>query len=175
MKKLFLIFLPFISVIFLIGCTNTKPSPTETTKPTPTPSQESVIKYEIVYTAINQRYDGGINYYVFIDPVDLSNNNFKNDIKNLIKKIVSDKSKKISVDICDKREVLDLVYKEYGDNSFTKPLTKDEENERAIHYIATFDGELKTGGYFNTLSFYAATFTDNPIVGKYVETIEFNP
>lgn len=129
-------------------------------------------KYEIVYEVAGKRYDGAKIYYVLIDPISLKDDAFKNDIKTVIKKIIEEKGVKISVDIFDKKTVLESSYAEA---STQKILTAKEKIEAETHYVAMFSGELKTNIYPNTLSFFGSTFTDNKIVGKYVETIEFNP
>lgn len=56
-------------------------------EPTVTPNnkeeqntQTSEVKYQIIYS-IQKRYDGGISYYVLIDPVDLSKPTFIEDVK----------------------------------------------------------------------------------------------
>lgn len=131
-------------------------------------------KYQIVYELSNKRYDGGKNYYVLIDPVDLSSDSFKNDIKTIAKKIVTEKGKKISIEIHDKKTTLDLSYKQYGDMSLGRVLNQSELDERAIHLIADFSGDLETNIYLNSLSFFPGAFEDNTKVGKYLETIEFD-
>lgn len=150
-----------------------KPSLSNQTAQTKSETPNPELKYEIVYTLSNIRYDNGVAYYVLIDPVDLSNDNFKNQIKTLIKKIVLEKGKKINIDICDNKEALEVVYQRYG----TMTLTPNQSQLDLLgnHLVATFSGELKTTTYLNTLDFFPATFKDNSAVGKYVETIEFNP
>ncbi|MBC8390474.1 MAG: hypothetical protein H8E13_20810 [Actinobacteria bacterium] len=54
------------------------------------------IEYEIIYT-LNLRYDDGISYYVLINPIDLSDDTFRENIKEIIRKIVEEKGKKISI------------------------------------------------------------------------------
>lgn len=142
---------------------------TQTKSETPNPE----LKYEIVYTLSNIRYDNGVAYYILIDPIDLSNDNFKNQIKTLIKKIVSEKGKKISIDICDNKEALEIDYQRYGTMTLTP--NQSQLDLLGVHLIATFSGELKTMTYLNTLDFFPAISKDNSIVGKYVETLEFNP
>lgn len=129
-------------------------------------------KYEIVHEVSGKRYDGGKIYYILIDPVKLSNASFKDDIKVIINNIVKEKGTKISVNIYDKKAALENSYDEA---SYQKVPTQKENAEDEIHNVAIFSGELKTNIYPNTLSFFPATFTDNKTVGKYVETIEFNP
>lgn len=133
-------------------------------------------KYEIIYELKNKRYDGGVNYFALIDPVNLSNDNFINDVKNIINEIVKAKGSKISIDIVDDKPTLDLEYKShYGSNTLGRILNKSETDQIGLHLIATFDGEMQTGIYPNSLMFFPATFKDNPKVGKYIETIEFKP
>ncbi|NTW26867.1 MAG: hypothetical protein HGA36_00925 [Candidatus Moranbacteria bacterium] len=129
-------------------------------------------KYEIVYEVSGKRYDGAKIYYVLIDPINLKDDSFKNDIKRIIKKIVEEKGLKISIDIFDKKTVLEASY---GEASAQKIPTPKERTEAETHYIAMFSGELKTNIYPNALTFFGSTFTSNKLVGKYVETIEFNP
>ena len=129
-------------------------------------------KYEIVHEVSGKRYDGGKIYYILIDPVKLSDASFKDDIKVIINNIVKEKGTKISVNIYDKKAALESSYDEA---SYQKIPTQKENVEDEIHNVAIFSGELKTNIYPNTLSFFPATFTDNKTVGKYVETIEFNP
>lgn len=58
--------------------------------------------------------------------------------------------------------------------SLGRATTKDENNLQAPHYIAAFDGELKTGLYPNTLSFFPSS-NDNKTIEKYEGMVEFNP
>jgi len=143
------------------------------------------IEYEIIYTLMNIRLDGGITYYVLIDPTDLSDDTFKDNIKEIIRKVVEEKGKKISIEIFDKRSSLENGYKD-GKFDAMADLEKLEEwenwftdeiiNDLAIHSIATYDGELENYFYLNTLSFFTySDYVENTVVDKYAETIEFNP
>jgi hypothetical protein len=144
------------------------------------PAQEAIqeIKtpdFEIVYELKNQRYDGGADYYVLIKPVNLANDNFKNDIMAITKKMVKEKGSKISIEFFDSKEALDFHYQKWVKMTVSRPETQKEKDLLALHYIAGFSGELKTDPDFNSLSFFLATFTDNPKVGKYVGNMKFNP
>jgi len=163
----------------------------ETTKTSPLETAEeedkknsAEIKYEIIHT-LNLRLDDTITYYVLIDPIDLSNDSFKEDIKEIIRKIVEEKGEKIDIEIFDKRSSLENGYKN-GEYDAMADLEKLEEwenwftdeiiNDLAIHSIATYDGELDTGLYYNTLWYFIySDYVENTIVDKYAETIEFNP
>lgn len=142
------------------------------------------IKYEIIYTLNHLRYDDAITYYVLIDPIDLSDDIFKDDIKEIIRNIVEEKGNKITIEIFDKRDSLENGYKdgkfeetadlEGWDNWFTDKIA----NDLAIHCIASYDGRLETGLYLNTLYFFIYSESDNaenPEIDKYVDIIQFNP
>jgi hypothetical protein len=134
------------------------------------------LDYQIVYELSNIRYDGGKNFYVLVDKIDLSNADFKNDIKKMVDEIVKIKGGKISIDFVNNKEVLELIYKSnYGNNTLGRILTKAEMDKIGNSNVAQFSGQLETDIYLNSLSFFPGTFTDNPNVGKYVETIEYNP
>lgn len=134
------------------------------------------LEYEIMYEVSNKRYDGGKNFYAFVDKVDLSNADFKNDIKKMVDEIVKIKGEKISIDFVNDKGTLDLIYKShYGNNTLGRILTKTEMDKVGNSLVSQFSGQLETDIYLNSLSFFSGTFTDNPKVGKYVETIEYNP
>lgn len=133
----------------------------------------SALDYQLVYELSDKRYDGGRDLYVLINPVDLSSDKFKDSVKAIIRDVVSKKGNKISIEIHDKRESLDLSYKQYGDMSLGRVRTQAESDEQEIHYIAVYSGELETGPYINSLSFFPGASKDNSVVGKYVGTLEF--
>jgi len=142
------------------------------------------INYEIIRTS-NVRVDGAVTYYVLIDPVDLSNDSFKEDIKEIIKKIVEEKGRKIDIEIFDKRDSLENGYKdenfveeigdlEEWDNWFTDEII----NDLAIHCIASFGGQNDCDLYLNTLYFFIysdSVDSENIVTSKYAEIIEYNP
>ena len=165
--------------------TNTEPNTTETTTvPTEVSTEKreeeasnnqiSEPNYKIIYS-IDKRYDGGTSYYILIDPVDLNNTSFMDDVKYIINKFVKEYGGKISIEIFDDRTVLELQYKLYGDLSLGRPLTNNEYQQAAIHYTAGYSGELETGLFLNSLYFFPSADSNTPQVGKYVTTMEYNP
>jgi hypothetical protein len=138
--------------------------------------QEDIPNYQIKHKIANHRADGGSTYFVLIPTVDLSNESFKADIKAMIKDVVRRNGKKISIDIYDDANVLDLYYRSHsGINTLGRVRTKAEQNSGTYHNVASFDGQLSTGFYKNTLYFFPGAFKKTPKVGEYVETVEFNP
>lgn len=185
-----------VIVLFIIGMavSNEIEKPTTTNKPkeenkteqTVSKSEEEIdeteevetiptIKYEILHETI-KRYDKAPSYFVLIDEVNLSNDKFKEDIKNLINKIVTEKGAKISIDILDNKNALELFYKShYGANTLGRILNKSELAQLEKHSVASFSGELETDMYPNTLYFFPSASKSTAKVGKYVEIIEYNP
>lgn len=165
--------------------TNTEPNTSEiSTVPTEVTTEKreeeassnqiTELNYQIIYS-IDKRYDGGRSYYIVIDPVDLNNTVFMDDVKYLINKFVKEYGGKISIEIFDDRNVLKLQYKLYGDLSLGRPLTNNEYQRAAMHYIAGYSGELETGLFLNSLNFFPSADSNTPQVGKYVTTMEYNP
>ena len=136
--------------------------------------QQAVPQYQSINSTTKKRYDGEKTIYVLINQQDLSNDSFKKDIKAIVKDLVEKNGEKISIEFHDKKESLDISYKQYGDLSLGRPRTKEEDNLVAIHYIATFQGEMKNGKFFNTLSFFPLA-GDNKTVEKLVENITNGP
>lgn len=137
---------------------------------------KNAYEYEVVHELSNIRFDGGNNYYVLIDPIDLSNDNFKDRIKATMKKIAHEQGGyKVSIDIFDNSKMLDLYYEShYVLNILDRTLTKSEIDQLSTHLIASYDKNLSTGLYKNELDFFPATSKSNAVVGKYVEILEFN-
>lgn len=131
--------------------------------------------YEILKET-TKRFDDAKSYFVLIEPIDKTNNKFKKEIKKFINQIVSKKGSKISIDFLDNKDALELMYKShYGANTLGRVLNKNELKVLANHSVASFSGELETGIYLNSLYFFPSAFKETPVVGKYVETIEYNP
>jgi hypothetical protein len=147
---------------------------TENRKEETSSNQISEPKYQMIYS-IDKRYDGGTSYYILVDPVDVTNSGFMDDVKYIINKFVKEYGGKISVEVFDDRNVLELQYKLYGDLSLGRPLTNNEYQQAAIHYVAGFSGELETGLYFNSLYFFPSADSTTPQVGTYVTGMEYNP
>ena len=145
-------------------------------EPATAQKEEPLIKYEIqedLTTVI--RYDKAPSYFVLIDKVNLKNDSFVTEIERVINKIVSEKGGKINIDFFDDKKALELYYNSnYGIN-IGKLLNKSENNLLAQHSIAFFSGENSADMHYNTLYIFPAASKDNPNVGKYVKTKEFNP
>jgi lipopolysaccharide export LptBFGC system permease protein LptF len=151
-----------------------EPTIESTKEPTIKPTKTQNTNYKIIYET-SKRYDGGKNYYVLIDKVDITNDKFISNIKEIIRKIIKHKGENISIELHDNRQSLDISYKQYGDNSLTRPLIEEEKQLKTRSFIAGYMGDMEIGIYLNTLMLFPCAFVDNPDIGKYHKTFEFNP
>jgi len=126
-----------------------------------------VPNYTMVSESDEIREDGNITYFILIDPVDLSSDEFIGQIKNIIKQVVKEKIEKenISIEIFDNREALDIALK---DKSSEDPLLQD-------HFIARYIGESESEIYRDTLYIFPVTTKGGIGPGKYFDVIEFDP
>lgn len=144
--------------------------------PKPVVKKVKKLPYKIIHELSNLRVDGGKSYFVLLEDVDLSNDIFKERIKATIDDITEKKGKKISVEFLKDKDILELVYKShYGSNQLGRILSKKEVAEVALSEIASFDGQLTTGAFFNTLYFFPGASDDTPVVGKFVDVIGYDP
>jgi hypothetical protein len=136
--------------------------------------QKSVTpQFFIVHEKTGRRYDNGLLYYVLIKPVDLSSGKFKEEIKTIVKAIVSQKGNRISIRIYDDKETLELVFKK---DTTLELLNEKDLKKRERHLIASYSGSLdpKVSPPSNALDFFPGAFRSTPIVGKYVDGMEFD-
>jgi hypothetical protein len=159
MKMKIKIFVLFLCIVF-VSCHNSKKSE-HIKRPIKRPL---TIKYKIVHDWFIV-YDTPI-YYVLIDKINLSNDKFKDDIKNIINDIASQKGKQINIDFFDDKNILEHMYEGRFDMNITNAmLTEEERKELRKHNIASFYGELKMG----ILYFYKSATPHSPT------RIEYNP
>jgi len=128
--------------------------------------------FEIIHTEYT-RYDGAPTYYVLIDEVNLDNDNFKEEISNIIIVLLKEYGTKINVEFFDNSKALDFHYQKYVKMQHKKPDTEDEKKLLTRHYIASFMGENEVAFSPYDIMFFPSAFTDTPEVGKYVEIKEF--
>jgi hypothetical protein len=147
----------------------------ENSNPEPAITEKSAPNYDIAYELSNVRYDGGKNYYVLVSSIDPASSAFKGDMKTIIKKIVSEKGNKISVDILDDKATMDIYYRShYASNQLGRVISVSERNQIGIHLIASYNGEFEMGTYLNGLDFFPGANEDDSKVGGYVESLEFD-
>ncbi|WP_371375072.1 hypothetical protein [Sporomusa aerivorans] len=127
-------------------------------------NQTKTKPYEIIYTVKTKRFDKGINLYVLIEPGDYSKDSTKEDIHAIINKLVKEHGSKTSVDFFDDKKALEIHYQKW----VTAKLNPTEADNKILaeHYIAGFSGDLSTGAYKNTLTYFPSGNS---------KIIEYNP
>lgn len=138
------------------------------------PAVVKTSSYQIIETS-KERADKASVLYVLIDPVDVSNSSFEEKVKDVVRQVVAKQGGKVSVNLFDDRDALKLAYRQYGTQTLGRARNAEETALLERHYIASFDGQLQTGLYSNTLTFFPMAFTSSAVVGKYVDSGEFNP
>lgn len=128
--------------------------------------------FEIIHTEYT-RYDGAPTYYVLIDEVNLDNDNFKEEISNIIIVLLKEYGTKINVEFFDNSKALDFHYQKYVKRQHKKPDTEDEKKLLTRHYIASFMGENEVAFSPYDIYYFPNATNDTPEVGKYVEIREF--
>jgi len=153
----------------------TKAEQSQNTSQSTATKVDTTIDYEIVHTKPNNRHDGAPKLWVLIDPVDISSDAFLADVKSVVRAIVADKGGKITIEIYDDADALDVLYRQYGDMSLGRVRTSAEDTAVARHLIAYFSGQDEYGIYSNELNFFPNAFSDTPGVGKFTGSEQFNP
>lgn len=139
--------------------------------------------FEIIHTEYT-RYDGAPTYYVLIDEVNLDNDNFKEEISNIIIVLLKEYGTKVNINIFDDLETLNFDFewnKKIRDNTNMSAneikelqLAKKNKNEQLTrHYILHFIGENEVAFSPYDIYYFPNATNDTPEVGKYVEIKEF--
>lgn len=128
--------------------------------------------FEIIHTEYT-RYDGAPTYYVLIDEVNLDNDNFKEEISNIIIALLKEYGTKINIEFFDNSKALDFHYQKYVKMQHKKPDTEDEKKLLTRHYIASFMDENDVCDVPYEIFYFPCALNSTPEVGKYVEITEF--
>lgn len=155
--------------------------------------------YKIINVS-QTRGDGSTIYYILINPVNLSNTNFKEEVKTIVKDLTQKKGGQLTAEIFDDKDALNLdIYKTYGKDitsnsyyfnnygydagQYYNNVPKSKDLKRKIHYIASFQGEMGEYKYLynNELDFFLAVESSESggslyrKVKEYKDETEFNP
>jgi len=164
MKKVLIFFGAFILFFFMVGMITyfsvmATPSTKEETK-------IKTIKYEVVKEHI-LRYDDAPSYWILVNKKDYKKSDMIKEMKLIVDDMVRKHGSKIGVNIFDTKEALNLDYKFNGLMADGR-LTNDKEDEiLKKHYLISFEGELETMIYLNTISTYPSSLDG--------VTSEYNP
>lgn len=172
--------------LMLVGCSS--PETTETTtsasaaperltterSTTTTPAQLTP-PYSVV-GQLEWRKDGEPTYYIAIDPVDLSNDGFKQTIKLITQKLAEDDGNAdFSAKFYDDQSVAEQALStDPGSGNHTLP-DKAALDLKGQHLVAIYGGGLEAALYPYELMWYPSASTDTPNVGHWVGSEEWKP
>jgi hypothetical protein len=149
------------------------------------------LKYRIIHEDQIKGTAYKKQFYVLIDPIDLTSDSFKTDIMAIIGKIAKENDDDMSLYFYDSEESLTYGYNLYGVmNKYQKSKSEDEDYNRLKtkeerlrankiaerHNIASYHNlgdKAELSGYKEpvVISFFPSAFKDSPKVGKYVGEI----
>jgi hypothetical protein len=137
--------------------------------------ESSSNRYRIVYAESSLRNDNGLYFFVLTDPVDLTNEYFISRIEAIVRSLVKANGNKITIDIFDNREALDVQYKVWVLKEINEPLDKEQEALAERHQIASFEGGTILGPSSNTIILFPNATNKASEVSDLSRSYEFTP
>lgn len=166
--------LVILVAVAVAGCGSSEPTQLSTTAAPAT----SAPKYSVVGQS-SRPVDGKAVYFVLIDPVDLSTDGFKQDVKLVLRAVAKTNGSDVfSARILDQEAIAREAFAEETDPrvSQSPDEKRDFEERKRQHLVAMYSGGLNTGlGYPYDISWYPAASTDAPNVGRYAGSEEWRP
>jgi hypothetical protein len=147
-----------------------------TTAPAATP-QLPTPNYKQIQRNVSDRKDGKYSYYVVIDPVDLSNDGFKQNVKVVLQEIAKDNGgPDFSARVFDDEAVAKTYLSDKTDPPLDLDVRKAHNAQEEQHLIAGYLGGIdaysaqpSTAASAYNISWFPAAFTSSPNVGQYVK------
>lgn len=169
----------------LVGCgggTTSAPSTSTVAVPATTTPQPATPNYKIVAKTTSQRFDHKANYYIVIDPVDLSNDSFKQNVKLVLRAVAkTNGDPNFSADVFDDENTAKTAY-QYDTNGSdaTASDLRAHHAQAEQHEVAMYDGgiaDAKSSAADDAYSigWYPSAFTSTPNVGRYVSFEQWKP
>jgi hypothetical protein len=193
------LFITFVLVVGAFTPDDKTPAEEKTQSPPSQATQKKDIKqveqkktvpaYEIIETA-NDRFDGKPTYRILIDPVDLTNDTFKEDVRRVTVDLVEKNGQKISVDIFDSKDAYEALVEKtdvnrgcvrddsgnlVSDTNAVKACLEGLTARMETHYIAFYEGYLEGAATDHWLSYFPSASKDHATVGGFVGNDDFNP
>jgi len=175
-----------VAVVLLLNilssaCTNdtsnmSSAAPPDTSTTAEASPRPSTPKYEVISKSTSHRADEKITYYVVMDPVDSSNDIFKQNAKLIVQAIAEgNNSPDFSVYIFDSAAAAEMIISPYSIPITELNDIKAHKAEKDRHLVALYSGgfdidtaRASTADSAYQLLWYPAASTDSPAVGKYL-------
>lgn len=155
-----------------------KPTPKPSTKQ-PEPAKQPVTpSYKVIAKSDTERFDKKTTYYVLIDPVDLSNDGFKKDVKLVLQAVTkTNGNPNFTANVYDNADAATAGANLYNDPpiSHGKAAAQAYSDRNAQHLIAEYNGgingdtgKVSSANSAYSISWFAGANKSTPNVGKYV-------
>lgn len=135
--------------------------------------QAATPSYKVVATAARSpaaKSDGKPMYFIVIDPVDLSNDSFKQTVKLVLQAVAKTSgSPDFSADVCDDEAVAYSDYTAFTVD-FREPTDREQQHTVAMYIggsLYGIGGQASTADDAYEIVWYPAAFADTPNVVKY--------
>lgn len=138
--------------------------------------QAATPSYKVVATTTSQRFDHKPDYYVVIDPVDLSNDSFKQNVKLVIQAVAkTNGGPDFSASVYDDEAVANTAYSLDTVDRFRK--STDQEG---LHLVAMYtggidDGRASTADDAYEILWYPAAVANTPTADKCAREHRWKP
>jgi ABC-type glycerol-3-phosphate transport system substrate-binding protein len=136
-----------------------------TAQPTP---QAATPSYKVVVKTTNQRFDHKPAYYVVIDPVDLSNDSFKQRVKLIVQAVAkTNGDPDFSAYVYDDEAVANTAYALNTADPLHTATDQESQHIVALYIGGLDDGRVSTADDAYQIYWYPAASTDTPDAAKY--------
>lgn len=131
--------------------------------------QAATPSYKVVVTTTSERpLDGKPSYYVVINPVDLSNDSFKQNVKLVLQALAkTNGSPDFTAYVYDDEAVANTAYSLNAADPFHKSTDQEGQHTVAMYLGGIDDGKVSTANSAYQIIWYPATYADTPNVSKY--------
>lgn len=167
-----------VLALTLAGCGGSN-----TTAKISTSTSAATPKYEILSAPTNERFDKKPTDYVVIDPVDLNNDGFKQNVKLILRDMTKGRNgPNFSANFFDDEAVAKAeISKRKSPSGLTKNALDALYDQDEQHFVARYTGginyeaEASTANDAYNIYWYPITSATSPKAGKYVGSEQWKP
>ncbi|MDR3665107.1 MAG: hypothetical protein P4L86_32770 [Mycobacterium sp.] len=172
-----------VAVLALISSALSSGGDNKSNETAATAPQSATSSYHIIAKTTDERSDDKATYYVVIDPVDLSNDGFKQSVKLVVLAVAkTNGGPGFSADIYDDAATAQAEYSYVSNPSDVTPTQSlwahhaQMEQHLVADYIGGIDGaRASTADSAYTIAWYDYAFISTPNVGQYVGEEQWKP
>lgn len=165
-----------VLALTLVGCGDGGATSATSTPPVITVSAPATPNYKIIAKTTNQRFDHKPNYYIVIDPVDVSTDSFKQTVKLVLRAVARTNGgdPNFSADVFDDESTANTAYSYDTSNGIGVNASdlKAQADQEKQHCVAMYNGGVNNE---YEIAWYPENLVSSPNVGKYVSYEQWKP